>query len=113
MPTYCYICIACDERKQVFRPMKDFDFPEPCECGDEMKRDFVAENASVRGDYNEPIISDSMAFDAVDLAEHRKRFPDIEVQVDGRSARPVFRSLNQKRKYLIERGWVDRNSFCG
>ena len=112
MPVYCFKCMACDERKEVHRPMRESSEPEICNCGRKMKRDFVAEHNSVRGDYNDPIVSDSMAFDAIDLAEHRRRFPDVEVAIDhARSARPIFRSLSQKRKYLKARGFVDCNSF--
>lgn len=92
--------------------MGDFALPEICDCGEPMIRNFVAEHSSVRGDYNQPIVSDSMAFDAIDLAEHQKRFPDVEVVVDhARSARPVFKNLGQKRAYLKARGFVDCNSF--
>lgn len=112
MPRYCFICPVCNEQREVSRPMKDSDLPDFCECGTEMRRDFTAEHSSVRGDYNEPIVSDSMAFDAVDLAEHRRRFPGVEVVVNhARSARPVFRNLNQKRRYMKKRGWIDCNSY--
>lgn len=110
--TYCFLCPNCIERREVIRLMQDSDLPEICQCGASMERDFVAEHSSVRGDYNEPIVSDSMAFDAIDLDEHRRRFPHIEVVVDhARSARPVFRNLNQKRAYLKARGFVDCNSY--
>lgn len=112
MPRYCFVCPICQEQKTVSRPMKDSGLPEDCACGMPMQRDFIAEHSSVRGDYNESIVSDSMAFDAVDLAEHRRRFPDVEVVVDhARSARPVFRNLNQKRRYMKKRGWIDCNSY--
>ena len=112
MPSYCFFCPVCDKRKDVYRPVKDHNLPEICKCGQRMQRDFIAEHQSVRGDYNEPIISDSMAFDARDLDEHRKRFPNIDVVVDhARSARPVFRSLGQKRAYLKARKWQDVNSY--
>lgn len=114
MPTYCFKCLECGESTEVFRPMRDFDLPEMCKCGKQMSRDLVTEHSAVRSDYKEPIVSDSMAFDAMDLDEHRKRFPDIEVRVDhARSARPVFRSLGQRRAYLKARKFVDCNSFTG
>ncbi len=112
MPTYCYECPDCLVRIQVVRPMKDSSLPETCLCGCDMDRDYIAEQCVVRGDYNDPIVSESMAFDAIDLAEHRKRFPGVEVQVDhARSARPIFRSLNQRREYMKARGFVDCRSF--
>jgi len=112
MPMYCYLCPKCGAIKEGFRSIKDRNNLVLCpECAEPMNRDILAEQGAVRGDYNEPIVSESMAFDAIDLAEHRKRFPDIEVKVDGRSARPVFRNLSQKRRYLKARGWVDCNSY--
>lgn len=71
----------------------------------------LSERASTRGDYNKPLVAQSMSFDAIDLAEHRKRFPNIEVRTEGRIATPVFHSLSQKRDYLRKRRWVDCNSF--
>lgn len=113
MPTYCYECKVCDERREVVRPMRDSGEPEFCDCGKRMKRNFHAEHSSVRGDFNEPIVSTSLAFNTDDLAEHRRQFPDVELKVDhaGHSVNPVFRSLTQKRRYLKERGWVDQNSY--
>ena len=115
MPTYCYRCPNCGERKEVVRPMKHSDLPEwcnGCQCGRGMDRDPRAEHCAVRGDYNDPIVSESMAFDAIDLAEHRRRFPGVEVQVDhARSARPIFRSLTQRRDYMKKRNWIDQRSY--
>ena len=112
MPNYCFHCEVCDESKDVFRPVKDHNLPEICQCGKRMKRNYQKEHHAVRGDYKEPIVSEAMAFDAIDLGEHRKRFPDIEVQVDhARSARPIFKSLGQKRAYLKARGFIDCNSY--
>ena len=112
MPNYCFKCLKCGKRREVVRIMRDSGLPETCVCGQEMNRDYPTERIGVRGDYNVPIVSDSMTFDAVDLTEHRRRFPDVEVVVDhARSARPVFRSLSQKREYLKARGWIDCNSY--
>ena len=112
MPNYCFLCLVCNKRKTVFRPIEDFDLPETCECGKYMGRDLKEEHCAVRGDYNKPIVSDSMAFDAIDLEEHRRRFPDIEVVVDhARSARPVLRSFAQKKAYMKARRIADLNSF--
>lgn len=113
MPQYCFICPICHEQKEVTRPMKESQWSEMCKCGLPMQRDYIAEHGSVRGDYNKPIVSDSMAFNTQDLAEHRRRFPNIELKIDaaGHSAMPIFQSLSQKRQYLKARGFVDCNSF--
>jgi len=111
--TYCFVCPICGKRKTVSRPMRNSSLPEICNCGQEMIRNYQMERGSVRGDYNEPIVSTSLAFNTQDLAEHRRQHPDVELQVDkaGHVAYPIFRNLNQKRKYLKARGWIDCNSF--
>ena len=113
MPEYCFKCLMCKREKSVVRRMEDYDLPEICECGDTMGRDFIAEHSSVRGDYNKPIISVSMAFNTDDLMEHRRKHPDIELKVDAaaKTAYPVFRNLSQKRKYLKARNWRECNSY--
>ena len=113
MPSYCFKCETCGKLKEVVRQMADSSLPETCTCGIQMVRDYPAESGAVRGDYAEPIVSSSMAFNTQDLIEHRKRFPDIDLKIDksGHAAYPVFKSLSQKRKYLKKRGWVDANSY--
>jgi hypothetical protein len=49
--------------------------------------------------------------DPKDVAEHRRRFPDVELKFDNGSAIPVVRSLGQKRAYLKANGWADTRSF--
>ncbi len=111
MPYYDFYCKVCGATAEEFRLMSEHDAPMECACGAGMTRDFVAEGAAVRGDYKHPIVSEALAFDAIDLAEHRAMYPDIDVEVDGRFARPILRSLSQKRAYLKGRGHVDTKSF--
>lgn len=109
--TYCFECPTCEEHRDVSRPIKDSGLPEICSCGQKMLRDFHAEQTNIRGNYTRPIVSSSMAFDAQDAAEHRRRFPGVDLKIDGHTAHPILRSLNHKRGYMRKRGWVDRNSF--
>ena len=113
MPTYCFKCPECGRTDEAVMSMTEaMTATNSCgHCGIDMNRDYPAEHAGVRGDYNKPIISESMAFDSIDLAEHRKRFPDVEVEVDGRVAKPILRNLGQRRRYLKGRGFVDQNAF--
>jgi hypothetical protein len=83
--------------------------PEICDCGQLMIRNYHREQTNTRGDYNDPITSESLAFDAADVNEHRRRFPNIDLEIDGRVARPVLRSRGQKVKYLKDRGWCEQN----
>ena len=113
MPQYCYVCETCGKTTTRFRTVRDRNEPifiSGCCCvSSRVRRDIQAESHSVRGDYDEPIVSDSMAFDSIDLAEHRRRFPNVDVHLEGRIAQPILRSLSQKKAYLKGRGWVDRN----
>jgi hypothetical protein len=76
-----------------------------------MKRRY--DTQAVRGNYKKPIRLESMGFiaDPADVAEHRRRFLDVDLEfVDG-SAIPVLRSLGQKRAYFKEAGLVDTRSY--
>lgn len=70
-------------------------------------------SAFVRGNYTKPILLESMGFlaDPGDVAEHRKRFPDVDLEFHQGSAVPVVRSLGQKRTYLKAAGWADTRDF--
>jgi putative FmdB family regulatory protein len=111
MPLYRHYCEDCDETVIEFRSLEDFRVMPTCPgCGQLMPQQF---NAAVRGEYKEPIQMDSMGFLAHpdDVAEHRRRFPGVELRMVDGSAVPVMHSLNEKRKYLKDNGWVDRHSF--
>lgn len=108
---YCFICPKCKLGTEVHRPMAESSLPVTCVCGTQMERNYQAEQCATHGDYSEPIISSSMAFDAQDADEHRKRHPGVELQIDGQFAYPVLRSLTQKRAYLKARKWQDNNAF--
>jgi hypothetical protein len=68
---------------------------------------------AVRGNYARPIVSDAMGFvaDPADVAEHRRRFPNVDLVIEDGCARPVLRSLGQKRQYLDAMGWADTKDF--
>jgi hypothetical protein len=70
---------------------------------------------AVRGNYNKPIRMESLGFiaDPDDVAEHRRRFPDVELSIEQGSAIPVIRSLGQKRAYLRGINWADTRDFNG
>ena len=69
--------------------------------------------AMVRASYTHPIEMQSMGFiaDPADVAEHRKRFPGVELRLVDGSAIPVMRSLGEKRDYLKRNGWIEKRSY--
>lgn len=111
MSTYCYRCPGCKTTSTIDKPMAASNRPEQCSCGEWLERDYQAEQCSGHGDYADPIISESMAFDSADANEHRRQFPNVGLAIEGRSAYPILRSLKQKKEYLKKRGFVDVKSF--
>jgi putative FmdB family regulatory protein len=113
MPLYDFKC-ECGRTHSEMRPVVDFDRLMPCpDCGRPMGHDLVAQQTAVRGAYKKPIRMESMGFLATeeDVAEHRRRFPDVDLSFEEGSAVPIIRSLGQKRRYLKESGFVDTRSF--
>ena len=73
----------------------------------------VGVGVAVRGNYARPIELQSMGFLGVpeDVAEHRRRFPNVELREMQGSMVPVVKSLGEKRAYLKAAGWVDSRSY--
>jgi hypothetical protein len=71
------------------------------------------QNSAVRANYKKPIRLESMGFlaDPEDVAEHRKRFPDVDLEMHEGSAVPVLKSLGQKRAYFKAAGLADMRSY--
>ena len=73
-----------------------------CEkCGSEMFWDMRPFMNGSTGDYS--LISDSLAMNPDQIAEHNIRFPNIKVHPDGR---PEFTSVRQHHHYLEQIGFV-------
>ena len=111
MPMYSHKC-PCGEAIQEYRKIADFEKKPLCpSCGRPMPQEFGSK--MVRGSYKKPIRLESMGFlaDPLDVAEHRKRFPDVDLVIEDGSAIPIMRSLGQKRKYFKAAGLADMRSF--
>lgn len=111
MPIYDHEC-ECGETVSEFRAMEHWNRLPTCpKCGKLMPQVFGSQQ--VRGAYKKPIELQSMGFlaDPEDVAEHRRRCPDVDLVMREGSAIPVMRSLGQKREYLKKMGWVDSRSF--
>ena len=111
MPIYAHQC-ECGHELVEYRRIVDWDQNPDCPlCNRPMPQ--VLAPPMVRGNYKKPIELQSMGFIAApeDVAEHRRRFPGVELRFDNGSAIPVVKSLAQKRQYLKASGWVDTKSF--
>jgi putative FmdB family regulatory protein len=114
MPLYDFLCPNCGNTASEYRPLAQFNDPMVCElCQEVMDHDIVAQHASVRGNYARPIRLESMGFiaDPEDVAEHRRRFPDVDLVFEDGSAIPIIRSLGQKKAYFKAAGLADMKSF--
>ena len=111
MPLYDHQC-ECGETLSEYRAMENWNRNPSCPvCGKIMPQVFGQQ--AVRASYKKPVELLSMGFiaDPADVAEHRRRFPGVELVMREGSAIPVMRSLGQKRAYFKEVGWADMRSF--
>lgn len=100
MKRLIYYCPECDADKPLLRITRCADVDELCETCD--KRGYIAFIKSVGqlpGDrnYSHPLHSDSLAISPSQIAEHRKLFPDVKIDGEGR---PVFENYRQHDNYL-------------
>jgi putative FmdB family regulatory protein len=114
MPIYDYHCEKCSIVIEEYHNSADRNNPSPCpECGGRLILNAFSRGVATRGNYNKPVELQSMGFiaDAADVAEHRKRFPDVELAFREGSAVPVVKSLSQKRAYMKAAGWADVKDY--
>ncbi len=105
MPLYSFFCDTCDHTAEEFRPYEQYKDPMVCTCGADMLIDIGAAAPRVYGKrfYEKPLHSDSLAISKSQVAEHRMRWPHIEIDSE---FRPVFTNARDHDKYLRETGFV-------
>ena len=104
MPVYCFICPECDNTQEVVRPMKNSSLSLVCACGANMRRDFAAQKTNAGNkEYAKTKYSDSLAISPSQVEEHRRLFPDVKIDNQGR---PGFDSFKQHDSYLEKTGFV-------
>lgn len=105
MPIYNFKCPAGDAMSELVLPMSQSNDAPTCGlCGRVMQRDYRAEHAHVAPDsYDKVRWSDSLAVAPCQIAEHRRLFPDVRIDSEGR---PGFESYPQQDAYLEKTGHV-------
>jgi hypothetical protein len=107
---YCTDCHTNIEREEMIESHFDKDsrgkdilvYNEKCTCGGSITAGFY--DGPVRkdkGDYN--FISESLAVPVHQIEEHRKMYPDIDVQPDGCLH---FTSVAQQDRYYKKSGFI-------
>jgi hypothetical protein len=83
--------------------MRDDEKPVVCEgCRVRMKRDLRAEGVNIGDrDYSHPIHSDALAISPLQIEEHKRHFPDIKIDSEGR---PIFDNYRKHEEYLNKTG---------
>ena len=103
MPRYCFYCPKCKVNLEVVRPMAEADDPWRCLCGKDMQRYFASEGVRTGGKYyNRPIHSDSLAISPTQVEEHKRLFPNIQLD---KQCRPVFDKFGPHEDYLRKTGF--------
>lgn len=100
MAIHNFVCDNCGEVVQDTNTKGVHKCPK---CRADMRWDL--HNIGIAdGDYHH--VSDSLAIHPDDIPEHRKLFPHIEVEPDGR---PAFTSVRQQEKYANRCGFTKKS----
>jgi putative FmdB family regulatory protein len=103
VPMYCYVCPECGRRLEVMRSIQGRDDPVTCECGTPARRDFTSELPNATGTQRgDTFWSESLAISPDQTAEHRRFFPNVQVDREGRLG---FDSVRERSDYLDRCGF--------
>ncbi len=84
MPRYAYTCEHCKATHIEIRRISDRNNLATCACGLPAERDIGAEGCkSDNVEYDHEILSTRMGVSPSQVAEHRKRFPNIPITDTG------------------------------
>jgi len=102
MPLYDFKC-SCGNVDSIVAPMKDAPVGLQCKkCNAIMYR--IYKLAGIRNkEYSHPLHSDSLAISPNQIEEHKRLFPNVEIDNEGR---PVFHNFREHDDYLKKTGFV-------
>ena len=104
MPTYSYICDACNTVSEIIKPMSRSNDTEACSiCKAVVRRHYQSDVPNTGNlEYAKPVISESLGIHPEQTKEHRENFPDVEVMPEGQLR---FDNYQAHNKYLKKIGW--------
>ena len=106
MPLYPFYCEKCGNYTEIHASVADRPKEMKCVCGEMMDRQYSFNSGNK--EYSKPIISQSLAINPCQAAEHRQNFPDVQLKDD---QFPVFENYQQHDKYLKETGFVKQKGL--
>lgn len=114
MPTFKYVCEVCGEHVEAYDPLANCPAEPVCaacraKAGHERMSNTQSKASTIfefnvgNKEYAKPIISQSLAINPTQAAEHRATFPNIELKDD---QFPVFDNYQDHDAYLKQTGFV-------
>jgi putative FmdB family regulatory protein len=98
MPLYPFKCESCGRTQEEVRRIADRNESCVCTCGNAMQRTFEVGNIDAANkEYGNTRYSDSLAVSIDQIEEHKRKFPDIRIDAEGR---PGFDTVQQHDNYL-------------
>jgi len=105
MPTYPMICPDCGVTYDLVAQMNAVH-ERKCACGAQMERNWQETSFHASPDsYSHTIWSDSLAINPEQAEEHKRHFPDIPLDNQGR---PGFESYKKHNAYLEKTGFTKK-----
>jgi hypothetical protein len=75
-------------------------------CGNKMAWDLGGATIIGDGTYNKKVVSESLAINVSQIAEHKRLFPNVELTVKDGCACPTFHDYKTHDEYLRKTGFV-------
>lgn len=113
MPIYSYTCDECGHKDEIIRNMRDSDIMPACICGEEMRRDILAEHrtAGGTGDFHTPIQMMSVGLDNLsEIRDFQRKNPNIEISDNIKHPEcgvPIARNRREKLQILKHFNFVE------
>ncbi len=109
---YSYKCLACENKQEVTRGMKDEELPVLCDnCAFVMVRDFATDFGKRKPCGNWPMESYAAGVHPKQIPEMREFDKKHNVPTDySPDGDPVFRGPKHRKKYCEAHGLFDRNA---
>ncbi len=104
MPIYSCICDECVIKFEVVKPMIQSDKIAFCpRCNGKARRDYQTDLPN-SGNKNYPklFVSEALGIHPDEAAEHRKRYPNVEVLPEGQLG---FHNVSDHKKHLEAINW--------
>lgn len=106
MPVFVFKCKDSHVTEEFFFSWRECPKTIKCDCGLRAKKTIC--QTSCHTPYAKPVLSDAMGVHASQVADHRKRYPDVPMTDDGRV---VVKSHTEHRRIMKRLGFYDKAGY--